>query len=83
MGKPADLLGAVAMTTKRRRSLASDVSNAETVERAQLSVEDFLKALNSYPDRFAHDPQLSFEQHLSRELASDGVCHPEGERHAS
>ena len=71
------------MTTKRHSSLVSGVSHAGRGEGAQLSVEKFLKALNSYPDRFARDPQLSFEQHLCRVMAADQRCHDgEGERHA-
>jgi hypothetical protein len=27
-------------------------------------MESFLRALSSYPDRFARDPYLSFERHL-------------------
>ncbi len=27
-------------------------------------IENFLRALSSYPERFARDPYLSFEQHL-------------------
>jgi hypothetical protein len=27
-------------------------------------MENFLRALTSYPDRFARDPDLSFQQHL-------------------
>ena len=30
----------------------------------QQEIETFLTALSSYPDRFARDPCLSFEQHL-------------------
>ena len=27
-------------------------------------IENFLHALNSYPDRFAREPRLSFHEHL-------------------
>jgi len=30
----------------------------------QREIENFLRALNSYPDRFALNPGISFEQHL-------------------
>jgi hypothetical protein len=30
-----------------------------------------MRALTSYPDRFARDPYLSFEQHLFRIAAAD------------
>jgi len=31
---------------------------------ACVEIETFLQALDSYPDRFARDPALRFEQHL-------------------
>jgi hypothetical protein len=33
---------------------------------AWVEIESFLQALHSYPDRFARDPALKFEQHLNR-----------------
>ncbi len=36
----------------------------------QQEIDNFLRALSSYPDRFAHEPYLSFQQHLSRVLAA-------------
>jgi hypothetical protein len=33
-------------------------------ERVRLEIQSFLKALDSYPDRFAKEPKVSFEQHL-------------------
>lgn len=30
----------------------------------QREIETFLRALSSYPDRFARNPYLSFEQHF-------------------
>jgi hypothetical protein len=32
--------------------------------RAEQEVQNFLKAIHSYPERFAQDPKLSFEDHL-------------------
>ena len=32
----------------------------------QREIKDFMRALSSYPERFAHNPCLSFEQHLCR-----------------
>ncbi len=31
---------------------------------AQREIENFLQAVQSYPDRFAREPYLSFQQHL-------------------
>jgi len=33
-------------------------------------IDHFLLALRSYPESFAHDPRLSFEEHLFRIMAS-------------
>ena len=33
-------------------------------QEVQQEIETFLTALSSYPDRFARNPCLSFEQHL-------------------
>ena len=38
------------------------VSNNEQV---LAEMQSFLLALNSYPDRFAREPQITFEQHRS------------------
>ncbi|MGA8153259.1 MAG: hypothetical protein WB952_20065 [Terriglobales bacterium] len=32
----------------------------------QQEIDNFLRALRSYPESFAHDPRLSFEQHMVR-----------------
>jgi hypothetical protein len=32
---------------------------------ACVEIQSFLRALNSYPDRVARDPNLRFDQHLS------------------
>ena len=34
-------------------------------EEACLEIQSFLKALNSYPESFARNPRVSFEQHHS------------------
>ncbi len=39
-------------------------------EQARKEIENFLSALNSYPDRAANDPGLTFQQHFYRLLAS-------------
>jgi len=36
-------------------------------------IDNFLLALHSYPNRFADDPSLSFEQHLSYIMAVESV----------
>ena len=36
-------------------------------------IDNFLLALHSYPERFAHDASLSFEDYLSSIMAADAV----------
>jgi hypothetical protein len=40
------------------------LSDAAREREVQREIENFLRALSSYADRFARDPQLSFEKHL-------------------
>jgi hypothetical protein len=39
-------------------------------ERVRLEIQSFLKALDSYPDRFAREPEVSFEQHFCSLVAA-------------
>jgi hypothetical protein len=51
---------------KTKRNHATDLGVADTREGdAQREIDSFLRALSSYPDRFAREPYLSFQQHLS------------------
>jgi hypothetical protein len=34
-------------------------------EQVRREIQSFLQALNSYPDRFARNPRISFEEHCS------------------
>jgi len=43
-------------------SLGSDAVREREV---QQEIDSFLRAVSSYPDRFAREPYLSFQQHLS------------------
>ena len=47
------------MKTKKHET--SQVSEGDVHQQ----IDNFLRALNSYPDRFAREPYLSFQQHLS------------------
>jgi hypothetical protein len=42
-----------------------DVERENQVQRVQREIDGFLRAVNSYPDRFIREPYLSFQQHLS------------------
>jgi len=50
------------------------VSGSRRLE-VQLEVEKFLLALRSYPDCFASDPHLSFEEHVFSVMASRSAHH--------
>ena len=39
-------------------------SDAARDREVRQEIENFLNALSSYPDRFARDPYVSFEEHL-------------------
>ena len=49
------------MKTKKYR--ATDVQQPKGAAQQQ-DIDSFLRALYSYPDRFAHQPDLSFQQYL-------------------
>jgi len=58
-----------------------NLSLAETIRRreVQQEIDNYLLALSSYPDRFAQDPGVSFEQHLFSMMAA-GQTSGRGER---
>ena len=53
------------MKTKRHHATALRLSEAARKHEVQREIDSFLRAINSYPDRFAREPYLSFQQHLS------------------
>ncbi|HEX8817926.1 MAG TPA: hypothetical protein VF753_20730 [Terriglobales bacterium] len=57
------------MRTQGSSSLPKPVLRDDLTQR---EVRNFLRALRTYPDRFAEQPQLSFEQHLF-ETAAIGI----------
>ncbi len=56
----------MAADTKLRDDCAKHAAGPENSANraAEQKLHDFLEALTSYPERFAHDPQVSFEEHL-------------------
>ncbi len=40
------------------------LSDASREQEVKQEIENFLNALSSYPDRFAQEPRLSFQEHL-------------------
>ena len=53
------------MTTKKHHATDLPVAKSTREHEAQEEIDSFLRALSSYPDRFAREPYLSFQQHLS------------------
>ncbi len=52
--------------------MAASVSEAARQREVQREIKNFVNALSSYPDRFARNPYLSFEQHLFSVAAESG-----------
>jgi len=57
------------INVQRRESLLSGNKQVRS------EIRRFLEALNSYPERFAEEPGITFEQHLCN-LVSAGVREP-------
>jgi hypothetical protein len=57
---------------KTQKYQPESLSAAEAARRreVQQEIENYLLALSSYPERFAHDPYVSFEQHLYSLMAA-------------
>jgi len=53
------------MKIKRHHATDLRVSDAAREHEVQQEIDSFLRALSSYLDRFAREPYLSFQQHLS------------------
>jgi hypothetical protein len=66
---------------KTQKYEPESLSAGETIRRreVQQEIDNYLLALSSYPERFAHDPGVSFEQHLFSMLAA-GHTSRSGER---
>ena len=59
------------MSRQKQPAVGNAVSDARREREVQREIENFMRALTSYPDRFARDSHLSFEQHLFRIAAAD------------
>lgn len=58
----------------KNRSISQNGPRNVSHRRVQPEVKVFLKALHSYPDRFARDPCVSFEQHLYAMAAANDMA---------
>jgi hypothetical protein len=52
------------MVIREDRPATAGLSDAARDREVRQEIENFLNALSSYPDRFARDPYVSFEEHL-------------------
>jgi hypothetical protein len=57
-------VGWAEMTSKMRQTVGGD-GQMSWNEQVRIEIQTFLQALNSYPDRFARNPGISFEEHCS------------------
>lgn len=53
------------MRTKKYHATGLCEGDSTREQEVQEEIDSFLRALRSYPDRFAREPYLSFQQHLS------------------
>jgi hypothetical protein len=68
------------MKTSKHRRITPASSSAALERDARREIEHFKRALNSYADRFAHEPHLSFEQHFFRLSANNRIAEGEPRR---
>jgi hypothetical protein len=59
-----DFLGGREMKTRKHRSVTVGAADTGREQEVRREIKNFLSALSSYPDRFARNPYVSFEQHL-------------------
>jgi hypothetical protein len=70
------------MKTSKRRRIPSSLSSARSEGVMQPEIKIFLSALGSYPDCFAREPHISFEQHFFRIAATNRLVNGGGRRRA-
>ena len=68
------------MKTRKHRRITPSSSNSAFGRDARREIEHFKRALNSYADRFANEPHLSFEQHFYRLAATSRLADGEERR---
>jgi hypothetical protein len=72
--------GVVEMKTSKHRRIMPSSSSVAFERDARREIEHFKRALNSYADRFASEPHLSFEQHFFRLAAANRLTDGEERR---
>jgi len=68
------------MKTKRKDATALGKSDVVWEGGTQVGIDSFLSALSSYPDRFAREPHLSFQQHFSNVVTAAHASCPDEDR---
>jgi hypothetical protein len=68
------------MKNSKRRPSASGLGRAARERVVQHEIKRFLSALVTYPERFAVEPDLSFEQHLFQLVAANQLANDEQRR---
>jgi hypothetical protein len=71
------------MVIREDRPATASLSDAAREREVRQEIENFLNALSSYPDRFARDPYVSFEEHLFIVTAENLVSAGGGDRRRS
>jgi hypothetical protein len=56
--------GEMLMRNNRIQTVTPSLTEVKLQYKAEQEIDNFLKAIHSYADRFAQDPELSFEDHL-------------------
>jgi hypothetical protein len=68
------------MKNSKRRPSVSGMGRAARERDVQHEIKSFLSALVTYPERFAVEPDLSFEQHLFQLVAANQLANDEQRR---
>jgi hypothetical protein len=68
------------MKNHKRRPSATGMGRAPRERDVQYEINSFLSALVSYPDRFALEPGITFEQHLFQLVAASQLAGKEQHR---
>ena len=64
------------MKTKRKVATALGESDLVWEGGLPIEIDSFLRALSSYPEQFAREPHLSFQQHFSSIVTAAHVSCP-------
>ena len=63
------------MRHNKVEAIGYTLAEAKQHYKAEVEAQNFLKAINSYAERFAQNPELSFEDHLFTISAQNETPH--------